>query len=132
ELLAETHHTLNLLHRRLALAVCAPQVVLVADAYVLTEHKGHCRDGNQPSHAGPECIDRALRHAFEKMHQIKWIAAARPAAIRAERHVQRTHVDPRTDQPLDDLPLVNMSGNKVRLDAVLSKTFEVLDIERRR
>ena len=41
----------------------------------------------------------------------------RAAAIAAQGHVHRPHVDARADQPLDDLELVHVAGHEIGLDA---------------
>ena len=63
------------------------------------------------------------------MHHVERIPAKRAAAVGTEGHVQRPHVNAGADDSLDELPLVDVSRNEVRQDAVLPEPLEVLDVE---
>ena len=43
--------------------------------------------------------------------------------------IERSHVESLTNQPLDDLELVDMAEHEIRLDAVRAQPLEVLDVK---
>src|SRR5271170_8159241 len=129
EFLAEAHRPLNLLYGRRALPVRPPDIVLVADANVLSENNRHRGQRDQSPHAGPERCDGTLRRASKKLHPMEWVAAERAAAIARDRHVERSHIDAGADQPLDDLQLMDVGGNEIGLNAMLTEPLEVFEVE---
>ena len=103
-----------------------------AHSDVLAEDQGEVLDGDVAAHAAPEG-DRAgtMRRAAQHLHPVERIAAHRTAAVAAQRHVQRAHVDAGPDQPFDDLELMHVARNEVGLDLVGAKTLQMFDVEGR-
>ena len=106
-----------------------PEVVLIAHADVLPEDDGHRGDGDESAHADQKVFTEPCGKRCRKFIKSKGIPAQRTAAIGAQRHIQRTHINSGTNQAFDDLPLMHMGGNKVRQDAVLPKTLEMLHVK---
>src|SRR5690606_20231526 len=106
-----------------------PEVVLVADAYMLAENDGHRRKRNQPSHAGPERDVCSLRQAFQEMHPVERISAEGTTAVATDRHVQRPHVDAGANAAFNEFPLMDVAGYEIGLDAVLAQPLEMFNVE---
>ena len=105
--LANAHDAFDLLDTRLAFAIRAPKVVLVADTHVLPEHNRHRGIRDEPAHAGPDSVYRTLRHAGEEVHHVKWIAPERAAAVGAVLwlvSVVAIHTPRQSDNPRSQFP----------------------------
>src|SRR5262249_30748960 len=119
ELLSHLDCPFDLLNRFPAILPGVPEVVLVAHADVGAKDQRQVLDCDVAAHAAPEryCAG-TVRCTTQHFHPMEGIAAHRAAAVAAKSDVQRSHVDAATNQALDDLELMDVTGHEVRLNLV--------------